>query len=67
LHIQPALLFETKPGHEGNYDVGHAAQVIAFTPDNMGRFAYAAGTRQTDWSHDIPLLLHARWGERGAR
>jgi protein SCO1/2 len=65
LHIQPALLYEPRAGHEGSYDVGHAAPVIAFTPDNMGRFAYAAGTRQADWAHDIPLLLKARWKTKG--
>ncbi len=60
LGIQPALVLAPKPGHEGNYDVSHAAQVVAFTPDNLGRVAYASGTRQTDWAHDIPLLLKTK-------
>jgi len=60
LGIQPALVLEPRAGHEGNYDVSHAAQVIAFAPDNLGRVAYAAGTRQTDWAHDIPLLLRMK-------
>ena len=55
--IQPAMVFAPKPGRDGNYEVGHGAQVIAFTPDNLGRYAYASGTRQTDWASDIPRLL----------
>jgi protein SCO1/2 len=57
LGIQPAVTLEAKAGAEGNYDVVHAAQIIAFTPDNRGRYAYPFGVRQTDWAHDIPLLL----------
>jgi protein SCO1/2 len=40
----------------GNYVVGHAAQVIAFTPDGRTRVDYPFGTRQADWAHDLPLL-----------
>lgn len=40
----------------GDYLVGHAAQVIAFTPDGLGRVAYPFGTRQADWAHDLPRL-----------
>ena len=60
LGIQPAMLSVPKPGHEGNYDVGHGAHVIAFAPDNLGHSAYAAGTRQTDWANDIPILLRMK-------
>jgi protein SCO1/2 len=38
------------------YAVGHAAQVLSYTADNLGRVHYPFGTRQTDWTHDIPLL-----------
>ncbi|HEX6105837.1 MAG TPA: SCO family protein [Gemmatimonadales bacterium] len=38
------------------YEVGHAAQVLAYTPDNLLRVQYPFGTRQSDWAHDIPLL-----------
>jgi protein SCO1/2 len=44
-----------------NYTVGHAAQVIAFTPDNQAHVVYPFGTRQADWDHDIPLLVQGRW------
>ncbi|MES2305314.1 MAG: SCO family protein [Gemmatimonadota bacterium] len=41
----------------GGYAVGHAATVIAYTRDGMGRVMYPFGTRQRDWAHDLPLLL----------
>ncbi len=46
-----------------DYLVGHAAQVIAFTTDNRAHVVYPSGTRQTDWAHDIPLLVAADWGD----
>jgi protein SCO1/2 len=44
---------------KGDYGVGHAAQVLAYTPDNLERVEYPAGTRQEDWAHDLPLLVRA--------
>jgi protein SCO1/2 len=44
-------------GANGAYAVGHAAAVIAFTRDGLGRVAYPPGTRQRDWAHDLPLLV----------
>ncbi|MGH7498754.1 MAG: SCO family protein [Gemmatimonadales bacterium] len=41
----------------GSYTIGHAAQVTAFTADNMARAVYPSGTRQAEWAHDIPLLV----------
>ncbi|MGH7590751.1 MAG: SCO family protein, partial [Gemmatimonadales bacterium] len=49
------------PDSAGNYEVGHAAQVIAFTPDDSAHVVYPFGTRQEDWAHDIPLLLAGAW------
>ena len=43
--------------NDTNYNVGHAAQVIAYTRDNLGRVMYPFGTRQADWAHDLPLLV----------
>ncbi len=43
----------------GSYAVGHAAQVIAFTPDDSAHVVYPFGTRQSDWAHDLPRLLAA--------
>ncbi len=56
--VQPAMPDTAADSASGReYSVGHAAQVIAFTPDNLERVLYPAGTRQEDWAHDIPLLL----------
>lgn len=47
----------------GSYVVGHAAAVVAFTPDNQARVMYPFGTRQADWANDIPQLLEIRWDD----
>lgn len=39
------------------YGVGHAAQVLAFTPDDSLRVMYPFGTRQQDWVKDLPRLI----------
>ncbi len=44
------------PG-DTTYEVGHAAQVLAYTPDDRLRAQYPFGTRQREWAHDLPLLL----------
>jgi cytochrome oxidase Cu insertion factor (SCO1/SenC/PrrC family)/copper(I)-binding protein len=43
------------PGEE--YAVGHASQVVAFSPDGYARVVYPFGTRQADWVHDLPKLI----------
>lgn len=40
-----------------DYGIGHAAQVLAFTPDDSLRVLYPFGVRQQDWASDIPKLL----------
>lgn len=42
---------------DGSYAVGHAAQVLAFSPDGPARVVYPFGARQADWAHDLPLLI----------
>ena len=49
------------PDSTGSYLVGHAAAVIAFTPDDSARVRYPFGVRQADWAHDLPRLLEIRW------
>jgi protein SCO1/2 len=56
MHLQPAV--KGKPDAKGAYPVGHAAVVIAFTRDGLGRVEYPPGTRQRDWAHDLPLLVN---------
>lgn len=54
------------PGEAADgYTVGHASQVLAFTPDGRARLAYPFGTRQTDWAHDLPILVDERRAEDG--
>lgn len=40
-----------------SYTVGHAASIMAVTPDGGTRVKYGFGTRQEDWAADLPLLL----------
>lgn len=54
----PDTAGDSASGHD--YQVGHAAQVLAYTPDNRERVMYPAGTRQQDWAHDIPLLVQVQ-------
>jgi protein SCO1/2 len=60
VHLPAAIRQPSRPGPlPGAYAVGHAAQVIAFTPDGRARVVYPFGTRQSDWAHDLPALLEA--------
>jgi protein SCO1/2 len=47
----------------GAYLVGHAAAIVAFTPDNQARAMYPFGIRQADWANDLPRLLEIEWAE----
>jgi protein SCO1/2 len=46
----------------GGYEVGHSANVVAFSKDNMAHVMYPFGTRQADWAHDLPKLASETWG-----
>ena len=48
-------------GANGEYGVGHVAILLAFTPDGRAHIAYPAGTRRSDWAHDLPVLLTSDW------
>jgi protein SCO1/2 len=54
----PPSIYED-PDENGFYIVGHASQVLAFSPDGSIRVIYPFGTRQSDWIHDIPKLAAA--------
>ena len=45
------------PDADGNYDVGHAAQVIAYGPDGPAWRVYPTGATSDDWRRDLPLLV----------
>lgn len=56
------LPVSVKPeNQETEYDVAHAASVLAFGKDGLARLMYPFGTRQEDWAHDLPKL--AKGGE----
>lgn len=61
LRLPAAVKERDSTAAPGTYSVGHAAQVLAFTPDDSLHLAYPFGTRQEDWAHDLPLLLHGEW------
>jgi len=42
---------------DGEYEVGHAAQILAFSPDDQAHLVYPFGTRREDWAADLPRLL----------
>lgn len=44
------------PAGTAQYEVGHAAQVLAFGLDGLARVEYPFGVRQDDWLHDLPKL-----------
>lgn len=52
----PPIENDPKPTDSVTYLVGHAAQVLAFGKDGLGRLEYPFGVRQEDWAHDLPLL-----------
>jgi protein SCO1/2 len=43
----------------GDYTVGHASAVVAFTADGLSRVMYSSETRQQDWRKDLPRLVAA--------
>jgi protein SCO1/2 len=47
----------------GGYEVGHAAAVVAFTPDDSAHVRYPFGIRQADWAHDLPRLVGIQWSD----
>lgn len=53
VRLPPAV----KEGEGERYLVGHAAYVLAFTTDSEPPIAYPSGIRQSDWAHDLPLLV----------
>lgn len=46
-----------EPDPASDYEVGHAAQILAYTPDDQSHVAYPFGVRSQDWVDDLPRLL----------
>lgn len=57
--IEPASDVQAGP-RIASYGVGHAAQVLAFTPDDSLRAEYPSGFTMADWANDLPKLLKIR-------
>jgi protein SCO1/2 len=51
---------KTRPG-DGNYSIGHANFVVAYTKDNLAHVIYPGGISKEDWIHDLPLLIKETW------
>ena len=63
LGLPPAtmeMMDSTAPGPRAGYGVGHAAQVLAFTPDDSLRTEYPNGFTTDDWLNDLPKLARVR-------
>ncbi len=48
-----------------DYEVGHAAQIIAYTPDDLTHLHYPFGVRRQDWQADLPRMM-STWDGRAA-
>jgi protein SCO1/2 len=55
--VAPSAAARPAPGDSAKYEVGHAAQVLAYTADDSLRVMYPFGTRQQDWARDLPRLV----------
>lgn len=59
LGLPPAtmeMLDASAAGPRAAYGMGHAAQVLAFTPDDSLRAEYPSGFTADDWANDLPKL-----------
>lgn len=60
LGLPPAMremLDSSAAGPRAAYGMGHAAQVLAFTPDDSLRAEYPSGFTADDWANDLPRLV----------
>lgn len=55
----PVLIEEADA--EGEYAVGHPAQVTVYSPDDLGHRIYPSGVRQADWVRDLPRLARGEF------
>ena len=61
--LPPATMETMDPkaaGPRAMYGMGHAAQVLAFTPDDSLRTEYPSGFKVADWVNDLPKLARIR-------
>ncbi len=61
-----SIAIPSTPDKNGNYTVGHAASVLAYTPDGRQHLSYPYPETQADWVHDIPQILAMKaWNQPG--
>jgi protein SCO1 len=61
--LPPSTIEMMQPGAAGPqamYGMGHAAQVLAFSPDDSLRTEYPSGFTVDDWANDLPKLAKIR-------
>lgn len=46
---------------KGDYEVGHAAFIFAYSKDNFAHLIYPGGMTDEDWAHDLPYLVNEEW------
>jgi len=56
LNLPPSVI-EAPSAAGSSYTVGHGTPILAITGDGLVRALYPSGVRETDWKHDLPLLL----------
>ncbi len=56
----PVAVFEEPDPRTGFYEVGHAAQVLAYAPNGLGYVVYPNPIRQSMLAQDLPLLSALR-------
>lgn len=59
--VPPSII--EPPDDEGQYLVGHPAQILAYTSDDLAHVAYPFGVRQQDWAADLPRLEQIDWSD----
>jgi protein SCO1/2 len=60
--MEPAKKSAVRP--DGNYEVGHALFVFAYSKDNLAHVVYPGGVQEEDWVHDLPFLPSETWTSR---
>ena len=52
----PSPTAPAAPAGDDDYEVGHPAEIIAYTPDDLAHIAYPSGVQRDDWVADLPRL-----------
>ncbi len=58
-----AVGFAEPVDENGDYLVGHASQIVAYTSDDLSHIVYPFGVRRQDWMNDLPKLNSITWAD----